>query len=163
MTSPNGRTHEPSLREITADLDGFKALVEAQFDALRDVMAERDRRYDQQFKSGETAVTAALAAQKELTSAAFASSEKAIVKAEEAQRSYNASHNDLIRKMDSMIPRTEFDARLVGIDKDVSSLRESRSAGSGREAQSHYLIGLAIAIGLPLAGLVVGLVLKFVK
>lgn len=69
----------------------------------------------QGFDSQKEAVQAALAAQKELTNAAFASSEKAITKAEEAQKSYNQTHNDLSRKMDEqykeMMPRSESLAR----------------------------------------------------
>lgn len=69
----------------------------------------------QRSDAAEKAVQAALAAQKELTNAAFASSEKAITKAEEAQKSYNQTHNDLSRKMDEqykeMMPRSESLAR----------------------------------------------------
>jgi hypothetical protein len=58
-----------------------------------------DKRYKEESDNQKLAVKDALAAQKELTVAAFNSSEKAIVKAEEAQRSYNVNHNDLLRQM----------------------------------------------------------------
>lgn len=128
-------SEEPTLRELIVRLDGLEKLSEVRF------------------KAQETAVQSALIAQKELTTAAFASSEKAIVKAEEAQKSYNATHNDLSRKMDDqykeMMPRPEadsklssFDARLVELKesqvalrielmKEIAGLRESRSEGKG--------------------------------
>jgi hypothetical protein len=144
-------------------------VIETELRSLRDVMLERDRRYDQQFKSGETAVTAALSAQKELTAAAFASSEKAIVKAEEAQRAYNTSHNDLIRKMDSMIPRAEFDARIAGIDKDMAILRDFRSKTGGQSEQAtsgrlqgQWVIGLVVGCALGLPGLI-GMAIMLIK
>lgn len=85
----------------------------------------------QQFGAQEKAVSSALAAQKELTSAAFASSEKAITKAEEAQKSYNATHNDLSRKMDEqykeMMPRSESLARHEANEKRLQELKDDFS------------------------------------
>ncbi len=112
---------------------------------LERVMDERDRRYEDRFKAQETAVSSALAAQKELTSAAFAASEKAIVKAEAAQTSYNERSNEFRGQLDdqakTLIPRTEADARFFSFEEklstlrgDVSGLRESRSDATGRRA-----------------------------
>ena len=38
----NGRTHEPKIRELTTDLDGFKELMD-----------ERDRRYESKYQKVE--------------------------------------------------------------------------------------------------------------
>lgn len=159
MDEKNGRTHEPSLREVTVELDGLVKLYE-----------ERDRRYEDRFKAQETAGDKALAAAEKLTAAAFAASKEAITKAEEAQRAYNVSHNDLIRKMDAMIPRTEFDQRFRDAaervddlkkryDLEIADLRESRSMGTGQASQrgaqqdfSRWLIGLGIMTALSLLG-----------
>jgi hypothetical protein len=108
---------------------------------------------DGRFKASDEAVKAALAAQKELTATAFASSEKAIVKAEEAQREYNVRSNEFRGQLDDqaklLITRTEAISRFETIDKrgeetklrhdaeiaslraEIGNLRESRSEGVG--------------------------------
>lgn len=135
------------------------------------VLEERDRLYGARFDAAQTAVTAALAAQKELTSAAFLSSEKAIVKAEGAQHSYNTTHNDLSRKMDQqyerMMPRAEslalHDAtkdRLAALEKDlkekISAVEKMLVQGAGKSAGLSagwgYLVGaIGLALGLYMA------------
>jgi hypothetical protein len=70
--SENNRTHEPNLRELCAELDGFK-----------DLMDERDRRYGEKFLAAEKAVSAALAA-----------SEKAAEKTESALKEYKTGANE---------------------------------------------------------------------
>lgn len=110
----------------------------AEFKSFRELMAERDVRYMGMFTAGDKAVSAALAAAKEQTRDAFNSSEKAIVKAEEAQKSYNASHNDLARKMDEQnkatMPRMEIDSRFKNLEEKLALLTGSFSAGSGAQA-----------------------------
>lgn len=140
----------------------------AEFRAFRELMFERDIRYMGMFASGDKAVSAALAAQKELTNGAFASSEKAIVKAEEAQKSYNASHNDLARKMDDQnkatMPRTETESRFGSIEEKINDLREGRSVLSGKEqavaaqaVNARWLVGLVIAVLLNFLGTAIAL------
>lgn len=145
MSDPNGRTHEPNLREVTTQIDGMERLYE-----------ERDRRYEDRFKAQETAVAAALAAAEKLTAAAFAASKEAILKAENSQTSYNAGHNDLSRKMETqykeMIPRTEFSVAVKNIEDKIAELRESRSEGVGHKQGVDKLTAIAIAV----AGLVAG-------
>lgn len=72
MPDGNGRTHEPALREVVSQLDDLKELMASKFEGMERWMAERDRRYDAQFKGGETAIATALSAQKELTGAVLA-------------------------------------------------------------------------------------------
>jgi len=134
--SPNGyRTHEPSLRELTAELDGARDLLEEKIQSLRDVLDERDRLYKERDDARRTAVDAALAAVKEQTKASFEASEKAIVKAEEAQKAYNTAHNDLARKMDEQnkatMPRPEIQARFDSLEEKLTSLRVSRGEAKG--------------------------------
>lgn len=128
MSDENGRTHEPSLRELTAELDGLRELLLSKLD-------ERDRLYKERDDSRRTAVDAALSAAKEQTKQSFEASEKAIVKAEEAQKSYNQSHNDLARKMDDQnkatMPRTETEERFRTIEEKVNEVRNVVSAGTG--------------------------------
>lgn len=175
-------------KNLLADhLRAFGRLVNARFKALEKLVDERDRLYTTRFDSSETAVNTALASQKENTNNAFLASEKAIVKAEEAQKSYNQSHNDLSRKMEDqykeMMPRHEImqllkamdekatlertnaDTRYANTVRDINSLRESRSHGSGQDevrdetrresrTQVNWLIGIAIAILFGLGGFI---------
>jgi hypothetical protein len=83
MAEENGRTHEPSLRELTSDLDGQRLLMD-----------ERDRRYGVQFADAKEAVQSALIAQKELTSQAFLASKEAINKADVAGTVNDAKNNE---------------------------------------------------------------------
>lgn len=67
-------------------------------------------------------------AQKELNSTIAGAAEKAITKAENAQRDYNTQHNDLSRKMEQqyaeMTPRTEFGLRIASVDDKIATLKE---------------------------------------
>ena len=128
----NGRTHEPNLRELTSDLDGLKNLFFEKVKSLRDLMDERHSLYKERADSQKTAVDDALAAQKEQTSAAFVSSEKAIVKAEEAQTAYNTRSNEFRGTLDDqaklLLSRTEYlaahDALMSKIDTGLRSVND---------------------------------------
>ncbi len=166
MPEENGRTHEPSLRELTAELDALRDLLTEKIGGLERVAAERDRRYEERFMSSTRAVDAALTAAKEQVQTAFASAEKAIAKAEQAQTIYNQTHNDLQRQMgekeklfahkpevdkefERAAERTE-DFRRTFSDyqrlqaEEIRSLRESRSALSGAWAA---MIGVSALVG----------------
>jgi chromosome segregation ATPase len=131
----NGRTHEPSLRELTVEIDGLRALLLSKIESTKQILDERDKLYKERDDSRRTAVDAALSAAKEQTKASFEASEKAIVKAEEAQKSYNQSHNDLARKMDDQskatMPRSETEARFHALEEKVNEVRNVVSAGTG--------------------------------
>jgi hypothetical protein len=93
----------------------------------RRIMDERDRLYGVQFKASETAVSAALAAQEKQTSASFIASDKAIIKAEEAQREYNIRSNEFRGQLDDqakmLIPRSEASALLKAVEEKVYSTK----------------------------------------
>ena len=129
------RTHEPSLRELTAELDGLRDLLLAKIEAFKEILDERDKLYTERDNSRRTAVDAALMAVKEQTKASFDASEKAISKAEGAQNSYNQTHNDLSRKLDEQnkltMPRTETESRFHGVEEKITDLREVVSAVGG--------------------------------
>jgi hypothetical protein len=196
LADTNGsRTHEPNLRELTAQLDGLKELLNTRITSVETVMNERHQLYKERADSQKVAVDDALAAAKEQTSASFAASEKAIVKAEESQRTYNQGHNDLSRKMESqyatMVPQPEAKLKWDAIDKaleemrketsiartneqvalnalrtemmrEIQSLRESRSVGTGKEEaryagtqQGNWRAGTIIAVALGLSSLLI--------
>lgn len=122
MAADNGRTHEPSLRELTAELDGERALRAAEIKRLEQVASERDNRYSER----------------------AASAEKAIVKAENAQTVYNAGHNDLLRNQERLIGKFA--------DKDDVNAISKRLAGMegriyGAAAAAGFIASL-IAIAL---------------
>lgn len=129
------RTHEPSLRELTAELDGLRKLVAAEVKAADTLAKERDKWYTERDKDRQASVDKALTAAKEQTASSFAASKEAILKAEEAQRAYNTAHNDLARKMDEQnkatIPRQESEARFRTIEEKVNEVRTAIAAGGG--------------------------------
>jgi hypothetical protein len=97
---------------------------------------ERDRRYGERHIANQTAVDAAFQAAKEASSMALSSQEKAITKAEDSQKSYNTSHNDLLRKMDEQhketLPRLEADGRFVTQAQKIEDARIIASAAVPR-------------------------------
>jgi chromosome segregation ATPase len=131
----NNRTHEPTLRELTSELDGQRAFVLSRIDALKEIIDERDRRYQERDEARRAAIDASLIAAKEQTAASFAASEKAIAKAEEAQRAYNQSHNDLAKKMDeqnkAMMLRSESEGRFHAVEEKINDIRNAMAAGGG--------------------------------
>lgn len=162
MSDPNGaRTHEPTLRELTTELDGLRELLLAKLEASKEVINERDKLYKERDDSRRTAVDAALAAAKEQTKASFDASEKAIVKAEEAQKSYNVAHNDLARKMDEQnkatMPRLESQQRFDNIAKEVAELKALTAVSGGvivgtksvkDESRANVAILISIIVGV---------------
>ena len=154
--------------------NGFAAdlrALTAEFHAFQKLMDERDRRYSEGKEGDQRAVSAALAANEKLTSAAFAASKEAITKAESNQTTYNATHNDLTRKMDAqykdMLPRTEADSRFAAQEEKIQDLRESRSATTGAGAAidkmseaSHKTMWAVIGIGVTVVIFIVGTLLR---
>jgi Ni,Fe-hydrogenase I large subunit len=149
---PTGRTHEPSLRELTIDLDRIKELLVEKVDGIKDIIDERDRRYEERFRAMD-----------EKTTLALASSEKAVTKAEVASdkrfESINEFRGTLSDQAAMLMPRAEveikfaaIDERLLDIKKEIADLRESRSEGSGKEkASQHNLTALLSVLALLIA------------
>jgi len=139
---------------------------------LTAIIEANDKRYVQDSVNQNRAVQDALAAQKELTSAAFASSEKAIVKAEEAQRDYNVRSNEFRGQLDdqaqTLMPRTETTVlikstedklyvssktsadKMEELAKKVESLSIRQTTiegrGSGANSMWGYILGVFMAI-----------------
>jgi len=124
--------------------DDLKEFFDEKLKSLRELADERDKRYAAESTADKIAVDKALTAVKDATNAAFAASDKAITKAEAAQKVYDIGHNDLIRKGEEQIRnlRTEFMER-------IADLRETRSLNEGDKAgrlSTRELIGWAIAV-----------------
>ncbi|MDO8610106.1 MAG: hypothetical protein Q7R95_06130 [bacterium] len=152
--------NDVSVDTLDVKLNGFKTLIDSKFTNVETVLEERDNRYNDRFKAQEVAVINALAAQKELTNNAFMSSEKAIVKAENAQTAYNQFHNDLTRKMEAKdreyidIRRFEdfkkdYENYKIAQATEVTSLRISRGENVGKSTGLNtgwVILGQAISI-----------------
>lgn len=153
------------------------AVLEERTTAAGRIADERDRFYLEKFKASEVAVGAAITAQKEQTTSSFAASEKAIVKAEEAQREYNVRSNEFRGQLDDqakrLMPREEAVSNFKSVDdkleevkksidilrenskKDIADLRETRSNVLGgvnqhqrSQAQMNWSIGILLVIAL---------------
>jgi hypothetical protein len=158
MIEENGnRTHEPSLRELTAELDGLRDVAQTQTIALRDHVDTLDRLYSERDKARATAVDAALLAQEKLVNAAFAAAQKANDKYEEAQRDYNKRSNEFRGTLDDqaklMLTRKEAEEKYKTFDikdeelrrdsqikyddlrREIQNLRESRAGTVAKEVQ----------------------------
>ncbi len=114
-------------------LGAYRAHMDKVLSDLRDLMQkqidERDRQYNSRFESAEKQVTVAFAAQKELASFVRESSEKAILKSEEAQRSYNERSNEFRGQLDdqakTLMPRSEVDAKIKALEVLFYQARDS--------------------------------------
>ena len=126
------KTFELSLHELTSLLDDLKELMNTKFGYVEKIMDERHHLYKERAEAQKIAVEDALAASKEQTQASFIASEKAIVKAEESQKTYNQGHNDLSRKMEgqysTMVPQSEAKLKWDSIDKAIEENRKDVAA-----------------------------------
>ena len=108
----NGRTHEPSLRELTAELDGVRGIFDEKVDRVREVADERDRRYEERFRAMD-----------EKTSLALNASEKAVTKAEVAQEKRFDNTNEWRAAMQdrdrNQMPRIEVEQRFSALTSNM--------------------------------------------
>jgi septal ring factor EnvC (AmiA/AmiB activator) len=166
-----------TLRELTAELYGIRDLLVAKHESLAGLVNERDRLYKERDDSRRTAIDAALAAAKEQTAAAFLASEKAIVKAENAQKDYNDRSNEFRGQLDDqakrLISRTEVETmvknleeKIKRLDDDNRDLRDSRSESrgtveGGKHSKDDSRANLAIIVSI--AGLVAVILSHLIK
>jgi phosphopantetheinyl transferase (holo-ACP synthase) len=170
------RTHEPSLREVTVEVDGLRELMESRLDAMAKLAEERDKWYTDRDEDRQSSVDKALTAQKEQTASSFSASKEAILKAEEAQKSYNTTHNDLSRKLDEQnkmnMPRPEAQQRFDAQAKELAELKQAVGIGGGimqggklvkDESRSNIALGVSIVGALIAAATVIVSVVLFVS
>lgn len=129
---------------------------------LKDYLAERDLRYEQRFHAQETAVGAALSAQKELTAATFTASEKAIAKADANAEKWMLNANEwrasMLDREEKFASRTEMNAKLEALNTSIAHLDKTLTGllakGEGKHAMWGYvvaalsLVGMLITIGV---------------
>jgi hypothetical protein len=141
MSGDNGRTHEPSLREVTIDLDSFKKLMD-----------ERDRRYEERFRATD-----------EKTGLALTSSEKAVAKAEVATEkrfdAVNEFRGQLKDQAATLLPRAEANIEFNSLRKDLEEVKRSSLTSQGRASGFTASWGIAVSVAL-LAIALIGLLLR---
>lgn len=113
--------------KLEANDISLKELIEKLFQAEQEYTRQRFDDIKKQFEQQEKNVAFALASQKELSQNVANASDKAITKAEEAQKQYNQGHNDLSRKMEDqykeMLPRKEADERQKNQEEKLEAHR----------------------------------------
>lgn len=146
------------MREVTAQLDDLKELLETKVHSLRDILSERDQRYKERIEALERHFTAAMLAQEKFNAASVTAGKEAVDKAEEAQKEVNIRTNEFRGQLGdqaaTLMPRKETEAEvnslrllietnersyrdllnreMQSIQTDIKSLRESRSAVLGK-------------------------------
>jgi Flp pilus assembly protein TadB len=133
---------DPSIRELASEFDGFK-----------DLMTERDRRYEQRFEAMD-----------EKTSLALTSSEKAVTKAETATEkrfdSVNEFRSTLSDQANTFLPKGESNEKFKAYDDRLKSLEarlnRSEGVGSGLKAMWGYVLA-AIMLVIALISLFINL------
>lgn len=112
--------YEPRRPHRTAEAN-VRDYLEAKIDGNRELS-------DSQFKSQETAVSAALNAAKEAVAAALTASEKAIIKAEAAQQRVNEGQNEfrgtLKDQAATLMPRAETEILLREMRANIATLSD---------------------------------------
>jgi hypothetical protein len=139
--SPNGRLHDPDIRELVAELDGFM-----------NVMEERDKRYRDRFL-----------AQDEKTSLALTAAKEAVLKAENATEkrfeAVNEFRSTLSDQAALLMTKAEANSRIGGQDdkltifkEELTRLREARSETKGHASGVSATLAMMFAV----AGLAIG-------
>ena len=121
----------------------------ASVEVLTERITNVSKRLDEQVIASQTAITVALATQEKAVNAAFLASEKAL------QSALSASEKAIGK---SEASQSEVNKVIAELQKDVISLRESRSLGSGKDSaktggqqQSNFLVGLVVSTMINLA------------
>lgn len=128
-----------------------------QLDALRQLLDERQRYNDERARQQERAVDKALEAVETQTKLSLESQKEAAHKAEQSQRDYNVTHNDLLRRMDKQyedtLSRREYNVAHENLREEIDGLRKELAKQSGeKEAKktsadnAKWIIGLLVAI-----------------
>jgi acyl-CoA reductase-like NAD-dependent aldehyde dehydrogenase len=138
------------------------------------LFVERDRRYEERFRSSEEAVKSALAAQEKYSNGMYEAAKEAVAKAEAAQRAVNERQNEFRGQLSdqaaTLMPRKEYEAGMAStrelLDRevktlraDISSLREYRSEQGGKTQG----ISMAWAVLIGLVGLIGSLIAIYLR
>lgn len=133
----------------------------ASVEVLTERITNVSKRLDEQVIASQTAITVALATQEKAVNAAFLASEKAL------QSALSASEKAIGK---SEASQSEVNKVIAELQKDVISLRESRSLGSGKDSarsgdkdQSNFNLSLALSVGINVLMIIAMLYQQFAK
>lgn len=111
------------------DLEGTREYFNTKIENVLTLIAGNDANYKTQFANAKESVTVALLAQEKAVGAAFIASEKAIEKAEGAQKDYNNRSNEFRGQLDdqakTLMPRVETAGLFKNVDEKISTLSSS--------------------------------------
>lgn len=128
------------------------AELRANLKSLREIVDERDRRYEDRFKATD-----------DRTGLALTSSEKAVQKAEIATEkrfdSVNEFRGQLKDQAATLLPRSEADVKFNGFTKEIEELKKSMLTSQGRTSGFNASWGIAVSVAL-LAIALIGLILR---
>lgn len=119
----NGRTHEPSLRELTTQLDSLKELMDEKFGRVND-----------RFESEATISKMILAASKEAVTKADAANEKRF----DAVNEFRQTLSDQTR---TFMLRSEVLTKFEAQDREMASFRDAHRGMIGNVQQGLSAIG----------------------
>jgi hypothetical protein len=137
----DGRTHEPNLREVVAELDGLRELTLARFDAIMQFSAERDRRYEERFTAMDDKTGLALTSSKEAVGKAEVATEKRF----DAMNEFRGALSD---QATTLMPKGEALAKFESYDEKIAALKEQMDKGSGKWAGANNLWLVLLAVGM---------------
>jgi len=124
----------------------------ARLNALREIMDERDRRYEERF-----------IAMDQKTSLALTSSKEAVTKAEAATEkrfdSVNEFRGSLKDQAANLLPRAEADVKFTAIAREIDELKKNTNLSQGRSTGFSASWGIAVSLML-LAMALIGLLLR---
>lgn len=117
---------------VETALDYILALIAEKVSTITTLIHGNDRRYEQRFEGQLAAINAAFAAQKEAINAALAAADRAVAKAEAASEKrfegVNEFRNTLSDQQRTLIPRTEVDVLVRGLNEKIGGLTKQMDA-----------------------------------
>jgi hypothetical protein len=123
-----------------------------EFEAFKELMNERDKRYEQRANSTD-----------ERTSLALTSSEKAVAKAETATEkrfdAVNEFRGQLKDQAATLMPRAEADSKFSSMTKEMEELKKVANTAQGRSSGFSASWGIAVSLAFVAIALV-GLLLR---
>ncbi len=138
------------------DLLWLRALIDAQFAGLRQLVDERDRRYGAESEASKQAVKDALAAQEKAVNAALQASDKAVAAAEINAEKWRLNANEWRGAMNdrerNLMPIVQAEQRFTSLEEKIASVtawqQAAQGSGSGhRESVAWLFGGCGVIIG----------------
>lgn len=167
MSVENARVPTSDSRHATGwsletAIDYLLSVIAEKHAHILTLIAGNDRRYEERFAASQKALELGLAGQKSEISAALASADRAVLKAETATEKRFESVNEFRGTLDNqqrtLIPRSEVDVMVKGLEEKIAQLTKQidglAATRAGVIGGWGYAVGLA---GVILAVVTIGL------